>query len=156
MTSKMNTRRSSRPRRAKTEAVAIYDIGEAISDAVQVFDADDTVCFLGDAYCPLTDLISWMETLPATQRTQRRYAIGIGRVTERETGKIMAPYVKIDRIPRHAHVCPHGIAQIKRAEMTPILFLQSLSFLQNEIGWQKMQRVRLVALDGDGLQFEDA
>lgn len=147
---------SKKPRPAKTEAVAVYNLDEAIAEVVLAFDTADTVHFLGGAYCLLSDLTMWLNALPAAQRGQRRYAISVGNVTELKTGKAIAPYVKMDRIPLHAHVCPHGVAQIKRAEMTPILFLQSLSFLQNEMGLETMQRVRPVALDGEGLQFEDA
>ena len=147
---------SKKTRRAKTETVAVYDIDEAISEAVQTFNPSDAVCFLGDAYCPLADLTAWLQTLPAAQRAQRRYAIGVGHVTERKTGKMMAPYVTLDRVPEHAFVCPHGVAQIERTEMTFILFIQSLSFLRNEMGWDTMRRVQPAALDESGLTFKDA
>lgn len=152
----MTMKHPKKTRRAKTETVAVYDIDEAISEAVQMLAASDAVCFLGDAYCPIADLTAWLQTLPAAQRTPRRYAIGVGHVTERETKKVMAPYVKIDQVPNHAYVCPHGVAQIKRAEMTSILFIQSLSFLRNEMGWDTMRRVQPAALDESGLTFEDA
>ena len=146
---------SKKTRRAKTETVAVYDIDEAISEAVQTFTPSDAVCFLGDAYCPIADLTTWLQTLPAAQRAQRRYAIGVGHVTQRKTGK-MAPYVTLNRVPEHAFVCPHGVAQIKRAEMTCILFIQSLSFLQNGMGLDTMRRVQPAALDESGLTFEEA
>ena len=152
----MIMKHSTKTRRAKTETVAVYDLDEAISEAVQAFAPSDAVCFLGDAYCPIADLTAWLQTLPAAQRAQRRYAIGVGHVTERKTGKIIAPLVKIDQIPEHAYVCPHGIAEIKQAEMISILFIQHLSSFRNDMGWETTQRMQPVALDGDGLTFEAA
>jgi len=155
MTSKLNTRRSSKPSRAKTEAVTAYTIEEAIAEAVQTFAPNDVVCSLGDAYCPLTDFTAWIATLPPTETDLRRYAIGWGNITENATGKIASHFVPVGKIPPQAEMPPHGDVPVKRGEMIFLLAVQSLDFLRSAPGWERMRRVRPVTLDDDGIEFED-
>ena len=155
MTTKTATRRSSKPSRAKTEAVTVYTLDEAIDKAVQTFAPNDAVGSLGDAYCPMADLTAWIATLPRTQTALRRYVIGWGDITENATGKIASHFIPVGMIPSHVGVPPHGDVQVKREKIIFLLALESLGFLRSAPGWETMGRVRPVALDEDGIDFED-
>ena len=156
MTSMTKTRQSSSPRRTKTEMVSVYTVEEAVAEAAGTFPAADAVCSLGNAFCPLPDLTEWLATLSTTQRGQRRYGISIGNITELATGQVVSHYTPVWMLPPHAVVTSCGDARIKRGEEAFLMAVQSLDFLQNAPGWDTMQRVRPVALDEDGLTFENA
>ena len=155
MTTKTATRRSSIPRRARSEAATAYTIKDAVDQAVQTFAANDAVCSLGDAYCRLPDLTAWLATLPTAQTALRRYTLGLGNITEHATGQVVSHYAAVEMLPPQTKVFPCGDARVKRDAMTFILAVQSLDFVRSAQDPDTMRWVRPVALDDDGIEFGD-
>jgi len=155
MTSKTTKRQSSAPCHARTEAATAYNIKDAIDQAVQTFATNDAVCFLGNAYCLLPDLIGWLASLSSAQTDLRRFALGLGNITEHTTGQIVSHYAMVKMLPPQAKVLPCGDHRVNRDAMTFILTVQSLEFLRSAPGWHTMQRVRPVALHDDGMEFDE-
>ena len=142
MTTKTATRRSSKPRRVETEVATAYTIQEVIEEAVQTFASDDAVCFLGDAYCALPDLIGWLVTLPSAQTALRRYTLGLGNITEHATDQVVSHYAAVEMLPPQTRVFPCGDARVKRDPMTFILAVQSLDFVRSAQDSDTMRKGR--------------
>ena len=139
----------------RAETVAVHTLWDALTEAVLTFAKGDAVCSLGDAVCPVNDLATWMATLPVAQCTARRYIVRMGEITEMATGCIVAHFAMVETLPAHVRVRQDGTAHLKNGQPTFLFALESLRFLRNAPGWDGMGRVRPVALDEDGLEFED-